>query len=174
MNNPAVRIPMPEKLAQVERGLRMMKQEKLADDFVATMNRAAETAVPEAANIFADAIKSMTVEDAKSLVNGPEDAATQFFRKTGEARLQEKMMPVIKQKTAEAGVTSAYKKLTDKAAVTSPFLKSRPESFDLDQYITTKAMDGLFKMIADQEKQIRQNPAARTTDLLQKVFGAAK
>jgi hypothetical protein len=170
LGNVDVKIPMPEKLADIEKGLRMMKQDKYADEFVATMNHAAEAAVPEASAIIGDAIRSMTIEDAKNILNGPDDAATQYFRKAGEPRLREKFLPIVKQATEKAGVTAAYKKLTGKAGFMADFLKK--ENLDVDKYVTDKALDGLFKMVAVEEKEIRKNPMARTTDLLKKVFGS--
>lgn len=175
LDNAKVKIPMPEKLQTIEKTLRAMKQDKYADEFVTTMNRAAEAAVPEALPIFTDALKSMTIDDAKKLVTGGEDSATQFFKAKGEKQIQEKMEPVIKEATAKAGVTAAYKKLLDKAGAGSSFLgrlNINPASLDVDNYVTQKASDGLFKMIAEEEKRIRENPAARTTELLQKVFGS--
>ncbi len=175
LSNPKVRIPMPEKLQSVEKTLRAMKQDKYADDFVATMNHAAEAAVPEALPIFTDALKSMTVEDAKKLVAGGNDSGTQFFKNKGEKQIQEKMAPIVKQATAKTGVTAAYKKLLDQAGGGNSFLGKlniNTASLDVDSYVTQKASDGLFTMIAEEEKRIRENPAARTTELLQKVFGA--
>lgn len=177
LGNPKVKIPMPEKLAAVEKSLRALKQDKYADEFVATMNHAAEAAVPEALPIFTEALKTMTIDDAKKLVSGGNDSATRFFKGKGEKLIQEKMTPVIKQATAKAGVTVAYKKLLDQAntgTVGSFFGKLNVDtsSLDVDKYVTQKASDGLFKMIAEEEQRIRQNPAARTTELLQKVFGA--
>ncbi len=160
---------MPQKLQEVEKGLRLIKQDKYADEFIATMNHAAEAAVPEAAPIIGDAIREMTVADAKSILNGPDDAATQYFRKVSESRLKEKMLPIVKQATEKAGVTAAYKNLTGKAGFLTGFMQK--EGLDVDQYVTDKAFDGVFKMIAVEEKEIRQNPMARGTDLLKKVFG---
>jgi hypothetical protein len=176
LDNPKVRIPMPEKLATVEKGLRSLKQDKYADEFVATMNHAAEAAVPEALPIFNDAIKSMSIDDAKKLVSGGNDSATQFFKGKGEKQIQEKMMPIIKEATARTGVKSAYKKLLDQAGGNSFLgkLNIKTASLDVDSYVTQKASDGLFTMIAEEEKRIRENPAARTTQLLEKVFGAVK
>ncbi len=175
LSNAQVRIPMPEKLATVEKTLRTLKQDKYADEFVTTMNRAAESAVPEALPIFADALKSMTIADAKKLVSGGNDSATQFFKDKGGKAIQEKMLPIVKQATEKTGVTAAYKKLLDQAGGGSSFLGKigfNTASLDVDSYVTQKASDGLFKMIANEEKRIRENPAARTTELLQKVFGA--
>ena len=175
LSNPKVRIPMPEKLQAVEKSLRAMKQDKYADEFVATMNHAAEAAVPEALPIFTEALKSMSVEDAKKLVSGGNDSATQFFKGKGEKQIQGKMMPIVKEATAKTGVTSAYKKLLDQAGGGNSFLGKlniNTASLDVDSYVTQKASDGLFTMIAEEEKRIRENPAARTTELLEKVFGA--
>ncbi len=173
--NPKVKIPMPEKLQTVEKTLRAMKQDQYADEFVTTMNRAAEAAVPEALPIFTDALKSMTIEDAKKLVSGTNDSATQFFKTKGEKQIQEKMSPIVKQATEKAGVTAAYKKLLAQGGGASSFLGKLnydTSTLDVDKYVTQKASDGLFKMIAEEEERIRKNPAARTTELLQKVFGA--
>jgi hypothetical protein len=172
LTNIAVRIPMPGQLAAADGLLRKIGQGKLVDDFVASMNHAAEQAVPAAAETFAGALRQMTVQDAQKLLQGPEDAATQFFRRATDATLREKFLPIVQQATAKAGVTAAYKRVADKAVLASPFL--RQEALDIDGYVTGKALDGLFKTIADEEKRIRQNPVARTTDLLRSVFGALK
>ncbi len=183
LTNLNVKIPMPEKLQTVQKVLRAMKQDKLADDFVTTMNHAAEQAVPEAGSVFADALKQMTIEDAKSILSGTNDAATQYFQKTTQTSLYAKFYPIVQKATAETGVTAAYKNLMDKANATQGLgsfgsalggsLLGK-DSMDIDAYVTDKAMDGLFKMVAAEEQQIRRNPVARTTDLLQKVFGALK
>ncbi len=186
LTNVNVRIPMPEKLQKVETTLRAMKQDKLADDFVATMNHAAEQAVPEAGAVFTDALKQMTIQDARSILTGTNDAATQYFRNATQTNLYARFYPIVQKATQATGVTAAYKSLMDKANVGGITQKLGglgssiggalldKDSIDLDAYVTNKAMDGLFKMVAEEEKQIRQNPVARTTDLLQKVFGALK
>ena len=177
MTNLNVKIPMPEKLRTVEKTLRVLKQDKLADEFVTTMNHAAEQAVPEAAGVFGDAIKGMSIEDAKAILTGTNNAATQYFRRTTETNLYAKFLPIVKQATDQTGVTSAYKQLMEKAEAANSFGSFGrsllgAESMDVDAYVTNKALDGLFKMVAEEEKRIRENPAARTTALLQKVFGA--
>jgi hypothetical protein len=177
LTNLNVRIPMPEKLRSVEKTLHMLGQDKLADEFVTTMNRAAEQAVPEAAGVFGTAIQRMSIEDAKAILTGTNNAATQYFRRTTETNLYAKFLPIVKRATSQTGVTAAYKQLMDKAGAGSTFGSlSRSllgaESLDVDAYVTNKALDGLFKMVAQEEKLIRENPAARTTALLQKVFGA--
>lgn len=175
LQNPKVKIPMPEKLAGLERTLRSLKQDRLADEFVASMNRAAEAAVPEALPIFRDALQSMTIDDAKALLTGGDDSATQFFKRKGEKQVRARMLPIIKQSTEKAGVTSAYKRLLDQVGGATGLLgKWNTSSLDIDSYVTEKASDGLFTMVAAEEKRIRENPAARTTELLEKVFGAVK
>ena len=178
LTNMNVKIPMPEKLRTVEKTLRTLKQEKLADDFVNTMNHAAEQAVPEAASVFGDSIKQMSIADAKTILTGTNNAATEFFRKTTSTSLHAKFLPIVKQATGKAGVTAAYKNMMSKVSgenalggALGGFINQ--DAMDIDSYVTKRAMDGLFKMVADEEKRIRENPVARTTDLLQKVFGAA-
>lgn len=171
-----VKIPMPASLQKVEKTLRMLRQDKLADEFVTTMNRAAEQAVPEAAAVLGDSVKQMSITDAKSIVTGTNNAATQFFRRTSETNLHARFLPIVKAATEKAGVTSAYKRMADKVGGGLGGLGGSllgKQAPDLDDYVTRKTLDGLFVKIAEQEKQIRENPVARTTDLLQKVFGAA-
>jgi hypothetical protein len=183
LTNLNVKIPMPEKMQTVEKALRTMKQDKLADDFVTTMNHAAEQAVPEAGSVFAGALKQMTIKDAESILRGPNDAATQYFQKTTRTNLYARFYPIVQKATAQTGVTAAYKAVMEKANAgrsLGSFGSSLggsllgQDSMDIDAYVTNKAMDGLFKMVALEEQQIRQNPVARTTDMLQKVFGALK
>ena len=171
LNNADVKIPMPPQLHEVETALRAVGQDKLADEFVATMNHAAEQAVPVAAHVFAGAITNMTVDDAKAILTGPNDSATQYFRKTSETQLHEQFLPIVKEATAKTGVTASYKNLMAQAGPMASFLGK--DAGDIDGYVTKKSLDGLFKMIAVEEKKIRENPVARSTDLLRKVFGAA-
>jgi hypothetical protein len=170
LDNAKVKIPMPPQLANIDKGLRMMKQDKIADDFQITMNRAAERAVPVGASVLANAVSQMTLDDAKAILKGPDDAATQFFRKTSTTNLTEKLLPIVKDATSQVGVTASYKKLMGNASFLGGFMNK--DVVDIDGYVTRKSLDGLFIMMADEEKKIRQNPAARSTDLLKKVFGA--
>ena len=175
LNDPNVKIPLPESLQKVEKTLRTLRQDKLADEFVTTMNRAAEQAVPEAAAVLGDAVKQMSIADARSILTGTNDAATQYFRRTSETNLHARFLPIVKAATEKAGVTSAYKRMTDSAGSVFEGLSASllgKEAPDLDDYVTRKTLDGLFVKIAEQEKMIRENPVARTTDLLQQVFGA--
>ena len=175
LKDAGVKIPMPASLQKVEKTLRTLHQDKLADEFVTTMNRAAEQAVPEGAAVLGEAVKQMSIADAKAILTGTNNAATQYFRRTSETNLHARFLPIVKAATEKAGVTGAYKRMTDKAGGGlggfggSLLGKEAP---DLDGYVTRKTLDGLFLKIAEQEKLIRENPVARTTDLLQKVFGA--
>jgi hypothetical protein len=170
LDNAAVRIPMPESLAWVEKSLRTLGQEQLADDFVASMNHAAEQAVPEAAVIFSDAIQTMTMDDARAILTGPDDAATQYFRAHTATTLTERMRPIISGAMANTGVTSAYKRMLASSGGLNSLLPGSVA--DLDGYVTRQALDGLFSMIAVEEQKIRENPLARSSDLLKKVFGS--
>ena len=170
LNNSKVLIPMPSSLVRVEKSLRSVGQDQLADEFITSMSHAAEQAVPEATVIFGDAIRQMSITDAKDILAGPEDAATQYFRTSTEDALTAKLRPIVERATAGAGVTSAYKNMTAQAGgITS--LLSRDVT-DLDGYVTDRTLDGLFVMIAEEERRIRENPLGYSSDLLQKVFGA--
>jgi hypothetical protein len=170
LDNKKVRIPMPDSLSWVESSLRTVGQDEMADEFIDTMNTAAEQAVPEAADIFAGAIKEMSVQDAQGILTGPDNAATEYFRSNTEAELTQRMRPIVETATASTGVTSAYK---DMLGAAGGFAGMMPATAtDIDGYITSKTLDGLFLMIAKEERKIRKNPMARSTELLQKVFSA--
>jgi len=173
LQNVQVRIPLPEKLRTVERTLRTLGQDQLVNQFETTMNRAAEKAVPEAVEVLASSIRQMTIADAAQILRGHDTAATDYFRRTSETNLYARFLPIVQQATAAVGVTAAYKQMMDRVAFggLGEAILGR-EAVDLDAYITDKALDALFVKIAEQEKLIRQNPAARTTELLRKVFGA--
>ena len=168
----AVKIPMPEKLQSIEKTLRSLRQDRLADEFVTTRNQAAEKAVAAAADVFAGSLKRMSVDDAKKILSGPADAATRYFQKANTAKLTKKFLPIVQQATSRSGAAAAFKQLMDKASIAAPFTKL--PVMDLDRYVTEKALAGLFTLVAAEEKHIRENPVARTTDLPKSVFGAAK
>jgi hypothetical protein len=169
--NAVVKIPLPAQLANVEKMLRAVGQGALADEFVATMNHAAEQAVPVATGIFADSLSQMTIADARDLLLSPsKTAATEYFRRTTTNQLTEKFLPIVRDATEKTGVTAAYKNLSNKIPFAS--VLTGGDSFDVDQYVTSKALDGLFTIVGDEEVRIRENPRARVTELLQKVFGA--
>lgn len=168
--NPRVKIPLPKSLQKLEKGLRIAGQGKSVDAFVASMNNAAEKAVPVAIDVFVDAIKRMSFDDArKILFSGQKDSATQFFRRTSEETLRGKFRPIVEEFTEKTGVTQKYKTMVGKAGFAAQFLGK--DATDLDGYVTQKALDGLFLLVADEEAKIRENPIGRTTALLKKVFG---
>ncbi|MGD8716931.1 MAG: DUF4197 domain-containing protein [Desulfobacterales bacterium] len=168
--NPLVKIPLPENIKKVEKLLRATGFGNKVDEFELSMNRAAERATPEAKNIFWDAIKQMTFTDAREILDGQDDAATMYFKDKTSERLQEIFKPITHQAMSEVGTTSYYQSL-DAKIKTIPFAADQM-SFDLDQYVTDKALDGLFLMLAKEEKKIRHDPEAQVTDLLKKVFGS--
>jgi hypothetical protein len=163
-----VRIPVPDKLQSIESALRAAGQGEYVDSFIETLNRAAEAAVPETLDILKSSVKDMSIEDAQGILSGPDDAATQYLRRIGGERIRAKVAPIVQRATNESGVTQSYKSLTGTLGFMQQFLK--PKDYDLDSYVTDQTMDGLFTMIAAEEKRIRENPVARTTDLLKKVF----
>ncbi len=168
--NPKIKIPLPENVQKVEKLLRATGFGNQMDQFELSMNRAAERAAPEAKSIFWDAIKQMSFTDARQILDGPDDAATEYFKGKTSNRLQEVFKPITHQAMSEVGVTNYYQSIDDKIK-TIPFAADQM-SFDLDQYVTDKALNGLFFMLAEKEKKIRQDPAARVTDLLKKVFAS--
>lgn len=173
LDNARVKIPLPKSLQKLEKGLRVAGQGKAVDEFVGSMNHAAEKAVPVAIDVFVDAIKQMTFDDArKILFSGLDDSATQFFRRTSEENLRGKFRPIVEEFTEKTGVTNKYKTMIGKAGFAAQLLGK--DATDLDGYVTQKALDGLFLLVADEEKKIRENPIGRTTSLLRKVFGILK
>jgi len=171
--NPRVKIPLPSSLQKLEKGLRIAGQGKSVDAFVVSMNNAAEKAVPVAVDVFVDAIKQMSFDDArKILLSGQKDAATQFFRRTSEETLRSKFRPIVEEFTEKTGVTQKYKTMIGKAGFAARLLGQ--DATDLDGYVTQKALDGLFLLVADEERKIRENPIGRTTALLRKVFGVLR
>ena len=178
LNDTQVKIPLPDSLRTVEKTLRKLRQGRLADEFVTTLNRAAEQAVPQAAGVLGDAVSQMTVADARAILTGPDTAATDYFRRTSQTNLHARLLPIVRSATGQTGVTSAYKRMTGTASLGGfgglGAALLGPDLPDLDDYVTRKALDGLFLKIAKQEKLIRANPAARTTELLQQVFGSPK
>lgn len=171
LGNPKVRIPMPDNLRKVDNALRRIGMGKYADELVTSMNRAAEAAVPEAKTLLVSAVKSMTVTDAKNILLGPDDAATQFFRRSTEAALSGKFKPIVNQSMKKVSLAQAYDRFAGKG-VRLGLVKE--QDAHLDDYITRKALDGLFLMMAEQEKTIRANPLQATTDLAKRVFAAIR
>jgi hypothetical protein len=167
-DNPAIKIPLPGSVQKAEKLLRGAGMGSKVDAFELSMNNAAERAAPEAKSIFLDAIKQMKIDDAKKILNGGDDEATLFFKDKTYARLQEIFEPTVKESMGEVGVTRTFQDLNAKVEQI-PFADSF--NFDLDKYVTDGALNGLFQMLAEEEKKIRSDPTARVTDLLKKVFG---
>ncbi len=168
--NPAIKIEMPKDLHLLESGMRELGFGPKIDEFILSMNRSAEAAAPAARKIFIDAILAMTFEDAKRILSGDNTAATEYFKQKTTGQLTDAFTPVVKKTMGENGVVRQYDALTEQYK-NIPFAKS--QSLDIDHYVVSKALDGLFHELGEQEKQIRTNPAARTTDLLKEVFAHA-
>jgi hypothetical protein len=168
--NPQIKIPLPESVQKAEKILRTAGLGAQMDAFDLSMNRAAEQAAPEAKALFLGAVKEMSFDDAKKILNGPDDAATQYLRGRTGSQLAEKFKPIVHNAMAQVGVTKTYQDLEAKVKGI-PFGPNL--STDVDQHVTDKALDGLFAMLAEEEKKIRTDPAARVTDLLKEVFGGS-
>lgn len=171
LGNDKVRIPLPESLQKADNLLRKFGMSKYADDLNTSMNRAAEAAVPEAKNLLTGAVKKMTVADAKAILMGGDDAATQYFRKNTEVALSGKFKPIVNNSMKKVKLAEKYDQFAGKGAKLG-LVDERDTK--LDDYITRKALDGLFLMMAEQEKSIRANPLQATGALAQKVFSAIK
>ncbi|WP_260293480.1 DUF4197 domain-containing protein [Sedimenticola hydrogenitrophicus] len=169
LNDAQVRIPLPEGLNSVAKGLRAVGQGTLVDEFETTLNRAAEQAVPETLSIFGETIRQMSLEDARGILKGGDSAATDYFKAKGSDRLKAVILPIVQQATKRAGVTSAYKDLVGQVGFLGSYVDM--DALDLDKYVTARALDGLFLKLAEQERLIREDPVARTTDILKTVFG---
>lgn len=168
-NNPDVRIELPGKLGKAAKTMKMMGMGAQVDQLEASMNKAAEAAVPQAQALLVDAVKKMTVADAKSILSGPQDSATQYLNKSSREQIRAKFLPIVKQATDQVGLAQQYNAFAGQAA---SFGVVDAKSSTVESYVTEQALDGLFEMIAKQEETIRQNPAAAATGLAKKVFGA--
>src|ERR1700761_6436200 len=169
--NQAIKIGMPKDLHLLETGMREIGFGPKIDEFILSMNRSAEAAAPAARKIFIDAILAMSFEDAKRILSGDSTAATEYFKQKTTGQLTDAFTPVVKKTMGENGVVKQYEALAEQYK-NIPFASSK--SLDIDHYVVSKALDGLFYELAGQEKQIRKNPAARTTSLLKEVFGSVE
>ncbi len=169
MGNPKVKIPLPDSLKKVEKGMRMFGMGQQADELVLRMNRAAEAAVPEAKTLLVDAVKKMSVADAKAILTGGDDAATQYFKKTTAAPLAKKFLPIVQEATADVQLAQQYNQFAEMGA---KFGVVKKDQANLEQYVTQKTLDGLYTMMAEEEKAIRKDPLGASTSLIKKVFGA--
>jgi len=169
--NSSVKIPLPPSLQKVESVMRMMGMKRQADELVLAMNRAAEMAVAEAKPLLVDAVKRMTVQDAKGILTGGDTAATDYFRRTTAAPLGQRFLPIVKQATAKVGLAEQYNSI---AAQGTKLGLVKEDQATIEQYVTKKALDGLYLMIAEEEKALRKDPVGASADIVKKVFGALK
>jgi Protein of unknown function (DUF4197) len=171
LGNPKVKIPLPDTIKRVESGLRMIGMGRQADELVTSMNRAAEMAVKEATPLLVGSVKSMSVSDAKGILTGPDDAATQYFRRATSDALTQRFLPIVKQATERVQLAQQYNGLAGQAAQYGLISK---EDANIDLYVTRKTLDGLFIVIAEQERMIRRDPMGAATSVAKKVFGALR
>jgi hypothetical protein len=167
--NPEVKIPLPNALKKVEKGMQLIGMRDQTDALVLKMNRAAEAAAPEAKALLMDSIRQMSIADAKAILTGPEDAATQYFKKTTSTKMGEKFLPIVKDATSQVQLVQSYNKY---AELGSQFGVVNQADANIEQYVTNKALDGIYLMIAKEEAAIRQDPIGQASSLLKKVFGA--
>lgn len=166
--NPSIKIPFPQDAIRVKEVCESIGMKSQVDKFVLTLNRAAEEASKEAAPIFINAIKSMSISDGFSILKGADNAATKYLQDKTYSELKQKFKPIVKNALQKVEITKYWSPLITTYNKTPGVQKMNP---DLEEYVTNKALDGLFKMIEQEELKIRKDPAARITDLLKKVFG---
>ena len=171
LGNPKVKILLPENLQKAEKLMRKLGMGKHADEIILSMNRAAEAAVPEAKELLLNAVKQMTLQDAKAILTGGDDSVTQYFKRTTSEPLTEKFLPIVRQATERVDLAQKYNRYAKQGAKLGLIDK---KDASLEGYVTQKALDGLFLMIAEEERAIRQNPLGQASSLLQKVFGALR
>jgi len=167
LKNEAIKILLPPKLQTVGRGMRMLGMGAKVDELEVGMNRAAEQAAPQAKQIFLAALKKMSFDDARHILTGGDTAATEYFERTSTADLTAAFSPIVHRSMENVGVVRQY----DQVIASAPGGAAFAGQFDLTKYVVGKTLDGLFHMLGEEEKQIRKNPAARTTALLKEVFG---
>lgn len=167
--NSEVKIPLPESLKKIEKGMKFIGMGNQSDELILKMNRAAEAAVPEAKALLVGSIKQMSLADAKAILTGPQDAATQYFKKTTSTQMGEKFLPIVTKATEKVQLAQTYNKY---AEMGSKFGVVDKEDANIEQYVTNKALDGLYLMIAKEEAAIRKDPVGQASSLLKKVFGA--
>lgn len=170
-DNRKIAIPMPGTLETASGMLRGVGLGRQVDEFEKSMNRAAERAAPAALDIIIAAVRDMTIEDARGILVGPADGATRLLRRRAAEPIAESFRPIVAESMQEVGVTKAYTALSEQVEARIPILGPTTDDLDLNEYVTGKALEGIFVLLADEERRIRQDPAARTTDLLREVFG---
>lgn len=169
--NPKVRIPLPENLQRAKSAMKLMGKGREVDELERAINRAAEEAVPQSKQLLANAVKAMTVEDAKRILTGGDDSVTQFFKSKTAPQLTERFLPVVSKVTAKSGLAQQYNALAGQAA---QFGLVKADEATIERYVTQKALDGLYTMIGEEERKIRANPVAAGSDIVRRVFGALK
>ena len=169
LGNGAVKIPLPDSLKKYEKLMRNLGMGKYADELVLTMNRAAEAAVPEAKKLLSDSIRKMSVQDAKGILTGGQTSGTEYFKRSTTDQLRAKFLPVVKKATAKVKLADKYNEYAQKGV---QFGLVKKDQANLDDYVTQKALEGLFFMVAEEEKKIRQDPVKAGSDIIRKVFGA--
>jgi len=167
--NPKVKIPLPPSLQRVESGLRAFGMRRQADELVLTMNRAAEAAVPEAKQLLVDAVKKMSVQDAKGILGGGDTAATEYFQRSTRSQLGQRFLPIVKRTTDRVGLVQQYNALAGQGVALGLV---KEDQASIESYVTQKALDGLYLMIGEQEKAFRKDPVGASSDIVRKVFGA--
>ena len=169
--NPRVKIPLPPSLQRVERGLRTFGLKREADELVLAMNRAAEAAVPEAKQLLADAVKKMTVQDAKKILTGGDTAATDYFKRATQGQLTQRFLPVVKKATERVGLAQKYNAVAGQGLALGLI---EEEEASIERYVTAKTLDGLYFMIGEQEKAFRKDPVRASSEIVRRVFGAMR
>lgn len=171
LGNPKVKIPLPPSLKRVEGAMRVMGMRRQADELVVAMNRAAEAAAPEAKALLVEAVKKMTVQDAKKILTGGDTSGTEYFRRTTEKQLTARYLPIVKKATDRVGLAQQYNSIAAQGAALGLV---KEDQATIERYVTAKALDGLYLMIGEQEKAFRQNPLGASSDIVKKVFGALR
>ncbi|WP_439861252.1 DUF4197 domain-containing protein [Pseudomonas sp. MBLB4136] len=168
-DNPQVRIELPGNLGKAAQTMKLMGMGNQVEQLELSMNRAAEAAVPEAQALLVEAVQKMTVQDAKGILTGPQDSATQYLDRSSREQIRARFLPIVKQATDRVGLAQQYNAFAGQAA---NFGMLDAKNANIEGYVTEQALDGLFAMIAEQEASIRKNPAGAATSLAKKVFGA--
>lgn len=169
--NPQVKIPLPPSLQRIEGAMRIAGMKKQADELVLSMNRAAEAAAPEAKQLLVDSVKKMSVQDAKKILTGGDTAGTEYFKRTTQSQLGQRFLPIVKKATDRVGLAQQYNSLAGQGVQLGLVNKDQAT---IEQYVTQKALDGLYFMIGEQEKAFRKDPVGASSDIVRKVFGAIK
>ena len=169
LNDPKVKIPLPPALDEVAKGMRLMGRGKDADELVEAMNHAAEQAVPEAKDLMLGAVRNMSLADAKHILTGGDDSVTQFFKAKTQAPLSIKFLPIVKRATDRVGLAQKYDRIAGEGLKLGLI---KGDTANIEQYVTDKTLDGLYLMIGEEERAIRQHPAQAASAIVAKVFGA--